>query len=452
MNNLSSYLIGKIFNLPVHQSWITNIQIPSKTFGVFVTVLRSDSKNKNDVHGCIGYWDPNYKIQSKDKLLTEIVRVGKSAVFKDSRSKRFDPIINDPFAKFIISWMIQPLYPIDIQTGFIKKINKKFNNQMGIIVQSYNNRATYLPNVFTNESWEQVINSLMRKGNISSKDPSVSFYGYMTEEIEFDFFKSFTGNPFCMPYLSFLSSQNSLPYQINKNGKILSDDEQWVRNLAVIEGLLQLPCYQNKNKNPYQSVVDQALSIFDSNPQIIRQALSSVIELVDKKDKKNICQYLLSDLYQGQLESDFEEPQILISIVRNCDYSNVFGIIEKRMTNGNRSIFRLNWDTQLLSESISIWKGLKQYMGPIDQSVSKIVDKYSNKTMTNELAVAFECICALMNMNPNVNSMRYLMKLILLLWQRWDPKTGLYKFLDGDERVDIANHVLHGQNILFHFR
>jgi hypothetical protein len=69
--------------------------------------------------------------------------------------------------------------------------------------------------------------------------------------------------------------------------------------------------------------------------------------------------------------------------------------------------------------------------------------------MTNELAVGFECVCSLLaTIKNNISCWKFLMKIILLLWGRWDPIRGLYRFLEGDERIDITNHVIHGQKLL----
>ena len=52
--------------------------------------------------------------------------------------------------------------PIDNTTGKIISMDKQFDNKYyGLIVDSSLSRATYLPHVFTNISWEGIKNSLL---------------------------------------------------------------------------------------------------------------------------------------------------------------------------------------------------------------------------------------------------------------------------------------------------
>jgi AMMECR1 domain-containing protein len=438
--NLASYLISGIFDLPYDSLWKKEIHVPPHTFGVFVTIERN-----HQIHGCIGYWDPKYHTISREFAIKKMIEVGKSATFEDSRSLEFQSILFDPNALFTVSWMLEPIYPVDTNTGFIPKLSRSFNNQdMGLIVQTKKSRATYLPKVFENASWNKITSSLIRKARVSGSDNDEHFLAYFTEEVEFYFYESF-GNQFCRPYVNFVSQFEEIPYLVEKSGKVEFQKEEWVRNLAVIEGLENSSCYLTKNK--YKDYLQKTWDIFKQRPEQVRQAMTSLIEMIHDDQKKQVCSYF--DVQLDNLEPEFERPQVLIAMLRNCKSDlEIKKKIEGMMKERDRTIFRLNWDCQLLFESVKIWKEMTKYTKQIDQQLYPLLETYNENTMTNELAVGFECLCSLIAFGSQIDSIQYLMKIIILLWRRWDPKRGLYRFLDESERIDITNHVLHGQELL----
>ncbi len=204
---------------------------------------------------------------------------------------------------------------------------------------------------------------------------------------------------------------------VKKSGKVIYDDKQWVRNMAVIEGMRELP---------YQSIyVDTLINKFyKSKSKEIRQSLTSLIELVSDQKKKDICEYF--DLVLDDLEENFERPQVFISILRNCKNKNqIKTLIEKMLGDKKRDIFRLNWDAQVVMEASKIWKSFHIYANQIDRELYPILESFDQNTMTNELAVGFECVCSLLTIYKNLSCYRFLMKVIFLLWERWDLKTGV---------------------------
>ena len=155
-------------------------------FGVFVTIFRNscctNELNNNNVHGCIGYWNNNFKLLTNDEILEHVLRVGHDATHNDSRKNNFKKSIKlDLCATYEISLMKKPLMEID-SNGYIKHLNKYFDNrEYGIIVTNNNgNKATFLPNVFKNVSWKYISNSLLNKANISLKTEKIYFYAYNT--------------------------------------------------------------------------------------------------------------------------------------------------------------------------------------------------------------------------------------------------------------------------------
>jgi AMMECR1 domain-containing protein len=457
---ISSFLVSELYNgLPQHESWIQNIVVPKNAFGVFVTVER----NKK-VHGCIGNWREDYRnISSRDDAIKMMVDVAKSAVFRDSRSKFLGPILEDPDSIFRVSWMINPVYHADSKTGYIEKLGRYFdNNDMGIIVFSGLKRATYLPRVFESGSWKEIKTSLINKAELNTRN-SPLFISYFTKEIEFPFFKSFTGYSFCDPYVQFILNftkiNKKIPYLVSRKGVIFSKDDERVRNLAVIEGIRNLICYGDHLQIESQSVDFYLKDILDTfhSPlkKSARQALTSAIEIISNEDKP-ICEYLFSQI--DDLEPDFERQQVFIALLRKCRNIRGIEISEELIHNifsepVEKSIFRLNWEIQLLFESIKIWKSMTKYITILDKSISNIIRYFNKDTMTNELAVAFEGTSYLKYINKEITDLplysdKYLMDIVLLLWKRWNPKYGLFMFKDGEARIDITNHVLNAQRIL----
>lgn len=430
---LASYLIANIFDLPIDKSWIKHISIPKETFGCFMTIYRKESTNHNDVHGCIGYWDKNFNSINKEFALSKLVNVSRSAIFEDNRSGKFPDILLDYGAIFEVSWLLLPIYNID-NSGNLENGEKFNNNTMGLIVQN-GSSATYLPKVFKNISWKNITKSLRKKaGNTHN---NLSFYSYFTTNISFRFYESFMTNPFCEPYIRFLSKFKKLPYQVIDN-QVYFDENEWVRNMAVIEGIKKISCPNNLSYGYY---IDK----LNRNKKISRQALTSEINLLtDYSDKQEICDILYDQL--NEMDHSFEQPQALIALIMNCKPPKQ-SIISSRLKQ-DKDIFRLNWDSQLLYYSLGVYPNLISYVNILDQQFLKYIKAFNEKTMSNELAVSFEGISSLLAIDPNIKSANYLIKIIFLLWNRWDSNTGLFKFLDQTMRIDITNHILNGQKFL----
>jgi AMMECR1 domain-containing protein len=146
----------QIFDLLLTKTNIKNI------FGVFTTIKRLDK-----VHGCIGYWSSNFKNLNSNTLHKESTEVSYKSVWIDSRKDQFEiPIQEDSNAILEIDFMLNPIYTINIETGIIEDLQKPFTNKKyGIIIQSTDNlqRATYLPEVFPDIKWRDLIISIKQK-------------------------------------------------------------------------------------------------------------------------------------------------------------------------------------------------------------------------------------------------------------------------------------------------
>ncbi len=179
--NLEKKVVLNIFSRDTSQKKYIK-GIPDNCFGVFVTVRRG-KKLKTwpvDIHGCIGYWDPEYKVMSKELIYEKLLSVGKSAMFDDNRRYYFPPIENDKNAMIEIDFMMTPLYNIDSEKGMIQRLNIPFdNNKLGLIVDGPS-RATYLPKVFPKITWENIKLELMGKAGINPtySQNEIRFYAY----------------------------------------------------------------------------------------------------------------------------------------------------------------------------------------------------------------------------------------------------------------------------------
>jgi AMMECR1 domain-containing protein len=170
--NLDTKILANIFKL--QNPSIT--QIPKNAFGVFATIRRSIKlpDYPEDIHGCIGYWSPDYAILSQKDIISHLIDVSHSALNNDERRKYFPPIKNDPDTIIEIDFMLQPLIPVNDKTGFLQnddkgdKGDKFINSKYGLIVNDISNgsRATYLPNVFPDTIvWSKLKASLMTKAD-----------------------------------------------------------------------------------------------------------------------------------------------------------------------------------------------------------------------------------------------------------------------------------------------
>lgn len=164
-----------------------------KIFGVFVTIRRSQKlpDYPEDIHGCIGYWDNDYKAITKESLFQHMIDVGKSALYNDNRRTFFPPVETDLETIVEVDFMLLPTYSINSKTGIISKLEIPFNNtEFGLIVDSSSGpRATYLPHVFENKSWKWIKNSLIDKAKTINNNTVNRYLAYKIIQFKYKLFE-----------------------------------------------------------------------------------------------------------------------------------------------------------------------------------------------------------------------------------------------------------------------
>jgi AMMECR1 domain-containing protein len=174
-------------------------------------------------------------------------------------------------------------------------------------------------------------------------------------------------------------------------------------------------------------------------------------------------------------ERNFERGQIILALI---DYYLFFGKSKKKELQSLidltlklylykpteeqeikiDDVFRLNWDSQVFTKIFKVLNlniiqiNKKDILGYIFSNLEiylKLFEKMENQEMeqleTNYLAVSFEGLmnllsCLKIKEHPQVLSICF--KLFLEIMKRYDTKTGLIKFINGDSRIDIMCHFI----------
>lgn len=428
---------------------------PKNVFGVFSTVRRY-SKIKShpiDIHGCIGYWDNNFNSLSEKNIYNNLLRVSHDAVWTDSRNKYFPPIEKDPQSLLEIDFMLNPIYKINKATGIIENLNAPFSNiTFGIIIETADKtqRATYLPNVFPNISWNKLVESIKNKANITSQD--FNLYAYKIVQIKSSFITFLTGEIF--NYISIYKFSrflldNMKPRLVfpfahtykNNTLKWSSDDD--VRNISTLSEVYR---YANlyagiASKSEQETIKQKIVDVVTNMDRYSSQSLSFLgyIFPLLKINSTRFCKKLLQDLPSA--DEEFAKPEIIIGMNHAGCITNI-----KDMTltfDQNDSIFKMNWVIQAIVSFDR--KPPHRLVVMLEDKVNELI---SNKqdTETNYIAVAFEALCFVYKSAPMPKTV-LLSKMFELFFELEKRKTDnnvFYTFLDKIARVDISGHINNG--------
>lgn len=453
------------FNYPIDPSIIKKVEkeIPDSTFGVFVTIRRSDVLPDwpTDIHGCIGNWSDGG--MSKSAIIETTKSVAHSATWSDSRRKYFKtPVYRTPNTLCEVDYMLLPQYPVS-NDGYFEKNGRKIkydNNKYGLIAtNNKGQRATYLRYVFENKPWEFIRNSLTRKANIQN---NTQFFAYdsiiLKEPIKSIMYnRRYWQHIFGISYNFLLKHYTEfVPYEY-RNNKIIVNKSQYVRNVATLYDILQLEAFIDKRRltNFIVSNINYYLVEFKENPLKMRQASAFLLLALKhlNMDTTIIKTYLINSL--DDLEPAFERGEVLSALAQTLAQTNANKIILKEQEEKmfadilnkpltKENVFQYNWHMHFLY----YFPNKKHAKFIYDQTV-KIMEMYPvEKWHTNYLAVTFEIFAHLTKFVELSKLEPYLFDLQYHLMQTFDSEKGLFKFSDGSMRLDMMGHVLNGVLVL----
>jgi len=489
MNPIILYTICSAFKIPIPEDIKKMIRIPQQTFGFFITVHRSNplSEWPHDIHGCIGYWED--KRMSKAAIIGKIPEIAHSSFFTDSRAQYHPiPLLEDPNARIEISFMQLPLTPI---SGNRKTFD---NEKYGLIVDSNEGRATYLPKVFETKNWGEISASLLQKARVKKG----KFFQYETSVIEGKLRTIFDREYLewiAQEYLIFMevNYDNFVPYMV-KDGQIITDKAENVRNCATLCELLDFPVSENLRAKIRRNIKYYAAKWKNQN---MEQANAFLIMAMAKiggnftQTLSDICDELYKKL--DSMEQKFQLGETLIGLYKVCprikELAHWQNVMQKRLeglSNVIDNIFEYNWQAKFLFE---IRKDIPA-KAHAEELIRRLIGlKITDDMETNYLAVYFEAMMSLWGILGG-DMLKIILPIWIFLLRRWKDglfsnKNGvfdtqeiknrrvfnlfsnknsvfdtqeiknrrvfnLFYFKNGTARIDITGHVISGLQVFFH--
>jgi AMMECR1 domain-containing protein len=446
MDPIVLYTICSAYKLPIPEDTKKNIRIPPQTFGFFISVHRSQplSEWPHDIHGCIGYWED--KRMSKAAIIEKIPGIAHSSFFTDTRAQYHAvPLLEDPDARIEISFMQLPLTPIS-------ENRKIFDNEKyGLIVESDQGRATYLPKVFETKNWAEISASLLQKARIKKG----KFFQYKTSVIEGKLRTIFDREYLewiAQEYLIFMEVNygDFIPYMV-EFGQVRIDKTENVRNCATLCELLDFPVSENLRTKISRDIKYYAAKWKNQNMQQANAFLIMAMAKISKKITQTIID-ICDDLYKNLdgMDAQFQLGETLIALYRVCprlkelDYCQKW--MEKRLeglSNSTENIFEYNWQAKYLFE---IRKNISAKEHAEELLRRLISLKINDDVETNYLAVYFEAIMSLWGILGG-DMLEIILPVWIYLLRRW--KDGLFYFKNITARIDITGHVISGLQVFF---
>jgi AMMECR1 domain-containing protein len=446
MEPIVLYTICSSYKLPIPEDTKKIIRIPQQTFGFFITVHRSQplSEWPQDIHGCIGYWED--KRMSKVKIISKIPGIAHSSFFTDSRAQyHVVPLSEDPDARIEISFMQLPLTPISANI-------KTFDNEKyGLIVESDQGRATYLPKVFKTKNWAEISASLLQKARVKKG----KFFQYETSIIE-----GKLRTIFDREYLEWIAQEYLIFMEINYEdfvpfmvefGKVSIDKKENVRNCATLCELLDFPVSENLRTKISRDIKYYANKSKNRNMQQANAFLIIGMAKIGGKVTQTLAD-ICDDLYKklDDMDPQFQLGETLIGLYKVCprikELAHWQKWMEKRLEELDEridNIFEYNWQAKFLFE---IRKDIpaKEHA---EELLRRLIEmKITDDMETNYFAVYFEAMMSLWGILGR-DMLANILPIWIFLLRRW--KGGLFYFKNGNARIDITGHVISGLQVFF---
>lgn len=423
----------------------------SLIFGLFTTVVRHQKLPSwpEDIHGCTGYWNSFYEPLTKKQIISHLQTLSFNTTHYDNRKNHFpNPIQHDALSHIDISFMLLPKYIIEAETGFMPEKKEYFNNQFyGLIVDGAEGRATYLPEVFPNVSWDYIKRFVLNKASINNG----KFYAYKTIVIRCPIFESlFSPESFLfleydIANFYFQFYKDFIPYLYN--GSIIIEKDECVRNVSSITDVIKFSkFYDILLKKPIVENLMYYYDLFVKNKERYRQC-SAFILLgfywlgIEKEKQQEIIDYLRENV--GKLEKRFEMGEVLMVLGMVGGMSKgELGKERKKMEgmeigNGIDGVFIINWHVQFVRVLGDVGHGRKLW-----EKLKKILEGGVDGLETNYWAVIWEALVGLNELLDEDEIKNWMLDMYVRLNER-RGKYGLYYFRGMKEaRMDISGHIL----------
>ena len=350
-------------------------------FGVFVTLhrneneIRWDDPDERKIHGCLGHWI--YKSMTPAELVSKTEQLATDVRTNDDRRLHFPTDVDqDASATMEISLMNLPLNEID-------HVNQPHfsNMKQGILVDSGSGgkRATYLPGVFPNASWDYISQSLRQKAGIG-RASAARFYAYTTTVVSFNVYDvlfSALSASYLRADVAFFYLKHYdkfVPFEYNAITRTVKiNEEEAVRNLACIGDVIAFAEDYGSafNNKPILSHLEHYYQKWLKNPAAYRQASIFLIRAYDRWGvHRSRVQLMSSRLYAAMdghaLEPRFEMGEAVsvlaqVSVPRMKSLKRSVQIMRERadaMLHADSTpldnMFELNWQSQSVHQMLKL--------------------------------------------------------------------------------------------------
>jgi hypothetical protein len=341
-------------------------------FGVFVTLRRDenvfnvDRLDETQIHGCLGHWTSNYQSMTPEELVARVRQLAHDVRFKDDRRLQYDTDVDEDASAVIeISFMHLPLGEVDsVNAGAFS------NKTMGLVVDSgAGKRATYLPGVFPNVSWNHISHSLRQKAGLG-RTAAARFYAYETTTVTFQAYsvlfsaQSASQLRSDVAFFYLKHYDHFVPYQYDAAAHAaVVDERQAVRNVACIGDVVVLArdyraAFEHK---PILANLEHYYQKWVKNPD--RQTAIFLVRAFNAMGvHASRVQLMTSNLYAAivanQLEPQFELGEAVsvlarVSVPRMKVLSAALDVMRRRAESMLHAeptpldnVFEMNWQSQ----------------------------------------------------------------------------------------------------------